>query len=218
MKQGLARYDFFAAQIAECEAAIHAQLDACLSPEGFGDGDMGEATDRRAKPEENLRRKLTCLMRVDLTAIPTMGIESALSIESKLGADLSAFPSVQHFCSWLGLPPGTRISGDKRLRPNGLAPVNRVGQALQRAAVNARRSQTCIGAKHRARLARLETPKAIKATAREMAELTYLMLTRGQPFVERGIQTAENERRKRKVLHLKRHARELGFNATEQSA
>ena len=54
------------------------------------------------------------------------------------------------------------------------------------AAMAARRSQTFIGAKHRARLARMDTPVAIKATARELACLVYLMVTEGQEYVRAG--------------------------------
>ena len=47
---------------------------------------------------------------VDLTAIPTIGTGTALTVAAEIGPDFSAFPSVQHFCSWLGVAPGTRIS------------------------------------------------------------------------------------------------------------
>ena len=46
------------------------------------------------------------MMGVDLTAIPTIGVNTALVIASEIGPDFSAFPSVQHFCSWLGVAPG----------------------------------------------------------------------------------------------------------------
>ena len=108
-------------------------------------------------------------MGVDLTAIPTIGPGTALVIASEIGPDFSAFPSAQHFCSWLALAPGTRISGGKNLPGKSPKAVNPVGQALRMAAMAARRSETFIGAKHRARLARMDTPVAIKATARELA-------------------------------------------------
>ena len=61
----------------------------------------------------------------------------------------------------------------------------------------------------------MDTSVAIKATAHELARLIYMMLTRGQSFVEKGIEMFEEERRQRKVIHLKRTARELGFSLTE---
>ena len=119
------------------------------------------------------------MMGVDLTAIPTIGPGTALVIASEIGPDFSAFPSA-HFCSWLALAPGTRISGGKNLPGKSPKAVNPVGQALRKAAMAARRSETFIGAKHRARFARMDTPVAIKATARELACLIYLMVTKAR--------------------------------------
>ena len=151
------------------------------------------------------------MMGVDLTAIPTIGPGTALVIASEIGPDFSAFPSAQHFCSWLALAPGTRISGGKNLPGKSPKAVNPVGQALRMAAMAARRSETFIGAKHRARLARMDTPVAIKATARELACLIYLMVTEGQEYVEQGIGAYEKRRLNRKFAHLDRQAQKLGF-------
>ena len=151
------------------------------------------------------------MMGVDLTAIPTVGPGTALVIASEIGPDFSAFPSAQHFCSWLALAPGTRISGGKNLPGRSPKAVNPVGQALRMAAMAARRSQTFIGAKHRARLARMDTPVAIKATARELACLIYLMVTEGQDYVEQGIDAYEKRRLNRRFAHLDRQAQKLGF-------
>ena len=124
------------------------------------------------------------MMGVDLTAIPTIGPGTALVIASEIGPDFSAFPSAQHFCTWLSLAPGTRISGGKNLPGESPKAVNPVGQALRMAAMAARRSQTFIGAKHRARLARMDTPVGIKATARELACLVYCRTLAGHREVE----------------------------------
>ena len=51
------------------------------------------------------------MLGADLTAIPTVGVETALTVAAEVGADLSRFATAAHFCSWLGLAPGTRISG-----------------------------------------------------------------------------------------------------------
>ena len=79
------------------------------------------------------------------------------------------------------------------------------------AAMAARRSETFIGAKHRARLARMDTPVAIKATARDLACLVYLMVTEDQEYVEQGIDAYEKRRLNRKFAQLDRPARKHGF-------
>ena len=155
------------------------------------------------------------MMGVDLTAIPTVGVNTALVIAAEIGPDFSAFPSAQHFSSWLGLAPGTRISGGKSLPGRGPKVVNRVGQALRMAAVSARTSQTFIGAKHRSRLARMDTSVAVVATARELACLIYLMVTRGQQYAEKGMEVYESRRLDRKFSSLRRQAKKLGFQLVE---
>ena len=162
-----------------------------------------------------LTMALHSMMGVDLTAIPTIGTGIALTIASEIGPDFSAFPSAQHFCSWLGVAPGTRVSGGKPLPGRAHKAVNPVGQALRMAAMTARRSQTFIGARHRARLARKDAPVAITATARELACLIYLMVTRGEDYVEKGIDTYEKRRINRTFTHLKRKARQLGYQLVQ---
>ena len=57
----------------------------------------------------------------------------------------------------------------------------------------------------------MDTPVAIKATARELACLIYLMVTEGQEYVEQGIGAYEKRRLNRKFAHLDRQAQKLGF-------
>ena len=62
---------------------------------------------------------------------------------------------------------------------------------------------------HRRRLARMDTAKAVKATAHQLARLIYAMLTRGEEYVARDLATWEEERRDRTIKHLQRQARRL---------
>ena len=50
---------------------------------------------------------------VDLTQIDGLGAHSVLRILSEIGVDMNRWPSAKHFGSWLGLAPGTKISGGK---------------------------------------------------------------------------------------------------------
>ena len=227
LAQAMQRYDFLDAQIEDCEARVMAEIERLTPPDDPPDGGApdpatGTTSDtpssRSAKAatkytgqEAALARALSGMMGVDLTAIPTVGPGTALVIASEIGPDFSAFPSAQHFCSWLGVAPGTKISGGKNLPGKPPKAANPVGQALRMAAMAARRSETFIGAKHRARLARMDTPVAIKATARDLACLVYLMVTEGQEYVEQGIGAYEKRRLNRKFSHLDRQAQKLGF-------
>ena len=234
LEQALQRYDFLDRQIEDCEVRIAEQIDDLTPPDGSGDdGGSDEmpppeadgATSNTASyrgggrmcagHEKALTSALTDMMGVDLTAIPTIGPGTALTIASEVGPDFSAFPSAQHFCSWLGVPPGTRISGGKPLPGRAHKAVNPVGQALRMAAMSARRSQSFIGARHRGRLARRDAPVAITATARELACLIYLMVTRGEAYVEKGMEAYEKRRIDRTLANLHRKARALGYQLVQ---
>ena len=209
LEQALARYDMLQGQIEACEARIDAELGA-----------RAQAETSPTARERALRERLRRMLGADLTAIPTVGVETALTIAAEIGADLSRFPSSAHFCSWLGLAPGTRISGDKRLGGPPARQTNRVGQALRMAASTARNSKTSIGAAHRRRLQRMDPARAVKATAHQLARLIYAMLTRGEEYVERDLATMETERRDRQIKNLQRQARyfSLALVPVEQAA
>jgi len=208
LRQALERYDFYQAQIRACEEQIGTVMAALVDAEA----EVRPAVAGKTAAQRELAASLRRLMGVDLTAIPTIGVETALVIASEIGPDLSRFPSSQHFCSWLTLAPPTRISGGKPLPGrNGFRPVNVAGQALRLAATTARHSQTFIGAAHRARLARMDKAQAIKATAHQLARLIYAMLTQGQEYVERGVQDFEQRRQDRQLRHLHQQAKRLGL-------
>ena len=216
LAQALERYDFLARQIEQTEGRILATMTV-LAPEDA----PAELAPARASRVRGLHLALRAVLGVDLTAIPTIGVETALTIASEIGPDLSRFPTCEHFCSWLTLAPGTRISGGKSLKGRAGKRTNRAGQALRMAASTARHNQTFIGACHRARLRRLDSARAIKATAHQLARLIYAMLTRGEEYVDKGIAHFETERRDRQIRHLQRQARHFNLalvSASEQAA
>jgi transposase len=64
-------------------------------------------------------------------------------------------------------------------------------------------------------LSRLDTPRAIKATAHQLARLIYAMLTRGEEYVDRSIEQFEEQKRERQLCSLHRKARQLGFSLVD---
>lgn len=211
LTQALARYDFFQNQIDELET----QITETIAAQSKQADELDLSSPSRTRKDRAMQRALQQLLGVDLTAIPTIGVETALVVASEIGPDLSRFPSCEHFCSWTTLAPDTRISGGRRLPGHTPKRVNRVGQALRVAASTARHNNSFIGAAHRARLARQDTPRAIKATANQLARLIYTLLTRGEQYIERGTEFYETQHRNKQISHLHRKARQLGFEVTE---
>jgi hypothetical protein len=148
---------------------------------------------------------------VDLTAIEGIDQTTALVLLGEIGPDLSRFPSVKHFCAWLGLCPQHHQSGGKvqssRVRPG----INRAAQALRLAARSLHHSQSALGAHYRRMRARLGSPKAIVATAHKLARLVYAMLTQGEPYVAQALEDYERTYAERRLWTLARQAASLGY-------
>ena len=149
---------------------------------------------------------------VDLTRIGGIDVSTALKVLVELGPDLSKFKSAKHFCSWLGLCPGTRISGGRRLSGASKRIPNRVARALKLAAQGLHHSQCGLGAYYRRMAARLGKGKAITATAHELARLVYAMLTGGSEYVEQTQAQYEAKFQARTVKYLQQKAQTLGFD------
>jgi transposase len=213
LKQALALYDAYATQIADCDAEVQRLLNAMKVhevPEG-GLGAPPRGGPPKNAPRFDARTALFEVGGVDLTRIPGIEASSALKIISEIGTDLSRFPSVKHFTSWLGLCPGTKISGGKALSGKIKKSANRAAQALRMAAQSLRKSQSALGAYHRRLCSRMDRAKAITATAHKLARLVYFMLTRGQAYVDAGQQHYEQRYQQQVVHYLAKRAQSLGF-------
>ncbi|MBK4997688.1 IS110 family transposase [Pseudomonas sp. S37] len=213
LTQELAAYDFLEQQIAECDAAITTALEQLpvLESKPQESNKALRSPHRSGVQQTTLHQALWKVLGIDLTAIPTIGVDTALVLAGEIGSDLSRFPSSQHFCSWLGLAPPTRISGGHRLAGGGPKIINRAAQALKQAASNARNDKGFIGASHRARLTRMDTSCAIKATAHQLARLVYNLLTQKKAYVEKGLEEFEARSQERQLRALHRKARKMGY-------
>lgn len=87
----------------------------------------------RNAPKFDLRTQLFQMCGVDLTpidGIDGIDVTTALVVVSEVGADMSQFPCDKHFASWLGLCPGTKITGGKIMSGKTKRCANHVAQAL----------------------------------------------------------------------------------------
>lgn len=209
LKQALGMYDDIGRHLAECDA----QLDALLDERAAAAVDVGALprAGSKARTEHDIRQRLANWAGVDLTRIDGLGVTVVMKLLSEIGPDVSRFASVKHFCSWLGLCPGTKISGGKVLSSGTKRSANRARQALKLAAQALSRSESALGAFYRRLCARMDKPKANTATAHKLARMVYFMLTRGEAFVDQGQQRYEEQQRQRSIAALKRRAAALGF-------
>lgn len=64
-------------------------------------------------PRFDARSLLLQMSGVDLTKIDGVDVTTAFKVLAEIGADFSKFKDAKHFASWLGLCPGTKITGGK---------------------------------------------------------------------------------------------------------
>ena len=168
-------------------------------------------------PGFDVREALREWAGVDLTQIGGIDVSTALKVLVELGPDLSKFNSAKQFCSWLGLCPGTRISGGKRLSGASKRIPNRVARALKLASQGLHHSQCALGAYYRRIAARLGKGKAITATAHKLARLIYAMLTQGSEYVEQSQAQYEAKFQERTLKYLQQKAKTMGFSLVPQA-
>lgn len=149
----------------------------------------------------------------DLTRVLGISLLTTLVVLSEIGTDMSRWPTVGHFTSWLGLAPHRRISGGKELSSRTRRNKNRAASALRMAVSTLYRSDTPLAAFYRRKLHKGK-PVAITATAHRLARRIYAMLKNGTQYVEAGLAVEQERNQDRQLAALKRNAARLGFVLT----
>jgi transposase len=217
LKQAIELYDAYQSQVEACDEAIEKQLSQFENRKEITKEDIEQRrTKRRAKdknaPLFNLKAYLISISGVDLTAIPGIEAYSGLKIISEIGLDMNRWKTGKQFASWLGLCPGNKVSGGKRLGGRSKRTENYAASTLRMAASTLHRSDSALGAFLRRLKSRLGAPKAITATAHKIAIIIFNMLKKGVEYVETGQNYYEIQYRERLVKGLATRAKVLGFD------
>jgi transposase len=216
LSQALSLYDAYQGLIAEADAKLNTLITPMRNKETQAVKGKSKRGGKNA-PDFDVQDALREWAEVDLTQIGGIDVSTALKVLVELGTDLSKFKTAKHFCSWLGLCPGTRISGGKRLSGATKRIPNRVARALKLAAQGLHRSQCGLGAYYRRTAARLGKGKAITATAHKLARLIYAMLTNGSEYVQQSQAEYDLKFQDRTLRFLQQKAKALGFDLVPQA-
>jgi transposase len=144
LRQSLDVFDYYSGKIAECDREIEQQYQA-MESRWMVDAPLPDLPP--AKPESkskneptfNVRAQVARIIGVDLVSVMGLSAVTVQTIISEIGTDMSRFPTVKHFCAWLGLAPRNDISGGKVLRSRtnhaqprepGISPGGTIGGAL----------------------------------------------------------------------------------------
>jgi transposase len=196
-----------------CDLELEAMYQAFETPEERGTPPPAPRTQKRRKNQAHfdLRQALYRLSGLDLTEIDGIDALTLQKVLSETGTDMSKWPTVKHFTSWLHLCPNNKITGGK-VKQRGVQPTqNRASTALRVAAASLKSSDSALGAYYRRMRARLGTPAAITATAHKLARILYHLLKYRQPYHDFGADHYEQQYRARVLRNLNRRAAKLGF-------
>jgi hypothetical protein len=177
-----------------------------------GVDDLGKKhSGTRNAPQFDLRERMFQMCGFDLTRIDGIDVTSALAVISETGTDMSRFPTVKHFTSWLGLCLGTEITGGKVLSGKTKRVVNRAAQALRLAGAALRSSKSALGAYFRRMCSRMDKPKAVTAAAHKLARLICTLLTKGVEYTDQRQDYVEERCRQRVLHNLAQRAAKMGM-------
>lgn len=212
LKQALELYDFYNQQIQACDTEIEHHY-AAFKPVFDEPTAPPTPKKRRSKnePAFDLHHCLYQLTGVDLTRIDGLDVLTVQQILTETGTDMSPWPTVKHFASWLTLAPHNAISGGKVLSSHTLKSTNRAAQAFRMAAQSAGQSHSALGAFYRRIRARHGAPIAITATAHKIARIFYHMLKNKQAYNDPGQDYYEQKYHQRVINNLERKAKALGM-------
>ncbi|HZY85649.1 MAG TPA: IS110 family transposase [Gemmataceae bacterium] len=211
LQQALELYECYQQRLRACDQRLQAQLQTFADQSGGQKLPPKPRTRQANAPAFDVRGLLHRMSGHDLTVIEGIDASTALVILSEIGTDMSKWPTVKHFVSWLGLCPQHQSSAGKIKSRRVRRGTNRAAQALRLAARGCHHAKNALGAFYRRLQARCGGPKAVVATGRKIAERVYRLLKYGTEYVRQEMAAAEAAYRLRQLQGLARKATELGY-------
>jgi hypothetical protein len=214
LEQAVGLWDFHRKLIGECDKKIEVVIKKL--PVKVSRTTIPKARDKRGKPRKNeiqfdARTLLYERLGLDLTQIAGLHILTILAVISECGINLSRFPTAKNFCSWLGLAPGTKITGGRIISSKSRQTSNRASTALRIAAQALTESNTELGAFYRRKKGQIGPQKAITATAAKLAHRIYDSLRTGRVYADRGQHFYDEIDRGRTLAALEKRARRMNM-------
>jgi transposase len=222
LKQTLALFDFYTAQLSACAAQIERafsvikpHFEPAPAPPVPADAPTPPSRKPHAHsknaPEGNTRAHLLRITGVDLVAVHGISESLAQTMLAEIGTDMHKWPDDKHFSSWLGLAPKNDISGGKVLKSRTMKNRHRAAQAFRMAAQSVGRSHWAFGAFYRRLKGRLGPAQALVATAPKIARTVYHMLKYRVPYHDIGAAEYNKRFHERELKYLQKKAATLGY-------
>jgi transposase len=232
LQQSLDSWKFYQKQMAACDQRIKLALEAiptasaaapaAVPPKPVPTAPAQKPKRKRANsknaPVIDFTEALRRICGMDLMKVCGLNLLSVLMLIGEIGLDMGRWRSARAFCSWLGLCPGTKISGGKVLSRRTRKVTNRASTILRLAAWTAGKTDTWIGRFYRRVKARRGAPKAVTATARKLACVIYHLLKYKEEFALLDTAKYEQQAKDHRLRHLRKEAKSLGYQLVEHEA
>ncbi len=208
LRQSLAAWRYHHTLAEECQREIQV-LSAKL--DNRNDGPVPPPAKRGKQPDAVARTLLFNKLGVDITAVDGVNTHVGFVFLTEVGPDLSKFAGPDNFCSWLGLCPNNKVSGNKRLGTKTRPVANRLSTALRMAAQSLTRVEAPLGDWYRRMRAKLGPAAAVTATAHKIARILYTMVKNRTAYDPAKLGNPELIRL-RKERTLRKQAAAFGFS------
>jgi hypothetical protein len=142
-----------------------------------------------------------------LQTVPGVQEPTAAVLLAEMGPNTKQFESEKELSSWAGLAPGNNQSAGKSKSSTTQRGNRWLKGALTQTAWAVSRKKDCHLRDKFWRIAAKCPPKAVVAIAHDVLLLSYFVLQRGTPYVEKGPQVLTETQKERIVRH---HVRRLG--------
>ena len=122
-----------------------------------------------------------------LETLPGVSRVGAMTLLAELGCDVSDFRSGKALCAWAGVVPRNNESAGKRRCGRILKGNDHLKTTLCENAQAAVRTDSYFKERFTALKARRGHKKAIVAIAHKILKIVYVMLTKGEPYVDKAV-------------------------------
>jgi transposase len=221
LRQSRKTWGHYQEQIAECDRELERMMAAWDSHVDPKEAPLPPPKGRshpRNEPDFDVRNESYRVLGVDLTAVPGIQNQTAITLLSELGPDFaSRFQTSKHFSSWLGLCPDNSVSGGKVLSASTRKVKNRVAIALRVAAQCLYHAKGYFGDLYRRWKARLGSPKAITAMAHKLARVIWHLVKYRVQFDPIVFKVEEERMSRKRLARLQNTAAALGYQLTPVS-
>jgi transposase len=150
-----------------------------------------------------------------LDSVPGVDVTAAHAILAEIGADMCAFPTAQHICSWAGLAPGNHQSAGKKKRQRVTQGNNYLKTILCEVAwVITRQKNVYLSGWYWRLKQRIGTKRAIVALARKLLVIIYTMLKTNRPYDEQRFLERKRASEQRKIKRMLNELSRLGYSVS----